>query len=302
VILWTAIPFVLLLTALATNIVVRRAFDPLTAVIATADRISVSTLNERVNIPRNQNEVAALGTSLNRMIERLEAGFKSQRQFIADASHELRTPLSIVQSELEFANRSQIPESAAKSLHLALDELDHLRKLAGDLLLLAKLDVPDFRLQRRAVRLDEILAECVQRMTRLSEERNVSMHLAIEEGLEISADDEKIRSAVLNLIENALNYTSTGGRVDISLAKEGTEAVVTVRDTGMGIAPSDLPHIFKPFYRSESSRTMHSGSGLGLSIVRRVVELHGGSITLQAHASPGSTFVLRLPLGASGNS
>jgi signal transduction histidine kinase len=299
-VLWTTIPFALIITALAVYVIVRRALNPLSTMITTANRVSASNLNERLMLPHNHDEVAVLGTALNRMIERLEAAFKNQKHFIADASHEIRTPLTIIQSELEFADRSSMANSAKQSIHIALDELDHLRQLAGNLLLLARLEISDTIPHFQLMRLDELIADCVRKLSRMSVEKNVALQLHIENAIELLADEEKLRSAFLNLIENAIKYTPADGNISIVL-KTGIEVVrIEIHDTGVGISPDDIQNIFKPFYRSDTSRATHSGSGLGLSIVQRIIELHHGTISVESIVNQGSTFNITLPLKQSG--
>jgi signal transduction histidine kinase len=295
IILWTTLLFALLLSAFAVNYTVRRSFQPLSAMIETTDRISASSLHERIPLKEQLDEVSVLGSAVNRMINRLESAFKNQKQFIADASHELRTPLAIIQSELEFANRSSLEDPAKQSIQIALEELDHLRKLSSDLLLLAKLESADDKETLHSVRIDELVADAVQRMSRIAKTKNISVHVNIEDALEVLGNEERLRSAFLNLIENALKYTPAGGTVSVDLRRQGQMAKITVEDTGIGIQPVDLPHIFKPFYRSDGSRADHSGSGLGLSLVQRIVELYSGNIVAQSNGTNGSIFIVELP-------
>ena len=295
-VLWTAIPFALLLSIVAVYIIVRRALKPLSTMIDVANRISASNLNERLKLPHKDDEVAVLGTALNRMIERIETAFKSQKQFIADASHEIRTPITIIQSELEFADRSSMVEPARKSIHIALDELDHLRKLAGNLLLLARLEISDTSPHFRMVRIDELMADCVRKLSKLSGDKKVTLQLHIENAVEVSADEEMLRSAFFNLIENAIKYTPAHGSVYLELKIGNEEAQIEIHDTGVGISSDDIQNIFKPFYRSSVSRAAHGGSGLGLSIVQRIIELHHGTISVESELHHGATFSIAIPL------
>ena len=295
-VLWTAIPFALLLSVVAVYVIVRRALKPLSVMIEVANRVSASNLNERLILPYQHDEVTMLGSALNRMIERIEAAFKSQKQFIADASHEIRTPITIIQSELEFADRSSMAEPARKSIHLALDELEHLRKLAGNLLLLARLEISGAIPHFRPVRLDELITDCVRKLSKMSVEKNVALQLHIENAIELLADEEMLCSAFLNLIENALKYTAANGRVTIELSTENEVVRIKIHDTGVGISPDDIQNVFKPFYRSDVSRATHGGSGLGLSIVQRIIELHKGTISVESVVNQGSTFNMTIPL------
>jgi signal transduction histidine kinase len=299
-VLWTAIPFALLLSVVAVYVIVRRALKPLSKMIEVANRVSASNLNERLILPHNHDEVAVLGTALNRIIERIEAAFKSQKQFIADASHEIRTPITIIQSELEFADRSSLAEPARQSIHIALDELDHLRKLAGNLLLLAKLEISDTTPHFQLIRLDELIADCVRKLSKMSVDNNVALQLHIENAIELSADEEMLRSAFLNLIENAIKYTQANGIVSLGLRTENEVARIEIHDTGVGISSDDIQNIFKPFYRSDISRATHGGSGLGLSIVQRIIELHHGTISVESVVHQGSTFIMTIPFKQAG--
>ena len=289
-ILWTTIPFALIITALAVYVIVRKAFKPLSDIIETANRISASSLHERIILKHSRNEVAALGIAFNKMIGRIEEAFKSQKQFIADASHEIRTPITIVQSELEFANRSSLTDSAKESIQIALNELEHLRKLAGDLLLLAKLEFSDSNLNFQQVRLDELLADCMRKVSKAYAKKNIDIQLIVDQAVEFTGDEQKLRSAIRNLIENAIKYTAEGGKITLSLLKQKNEVHIIIQDTGVGIAPEDIPNIFKPFYCSATSRAAHDGSGLGLSIVQRIIELHHGTISVESEVNRGSTF------------
>ncbi len=296
--LWTTIPIVLLLSAAAIFLIVTRAFRPLAAMIETANRASASTLHERVAAPKGRDEVAVLGASLNRMMDRLETAFRNQEQFIADASHEIRTPLTIMQSELEYACRSPLDGPAEEGVRQALGEVEHLRKLAAALLQLAKLDLAGQAIPRQPVRLHDLVTDCVQRMTRPASLKNISFRVSIEDPAVMRGDEEGLRSALLNIIENGVKYTPRGGTIEVRLAVRNQTAEITVRDDGIGIPAADLPHIFQPFHRSDASRADHGGSGLGLSIAKRIVEQHGGRITASSDGKSGSTFAMELPLSS----
>lgn len=295
-ILWTSLGLAVCLSALIVNFVVRRSFAPLSRIISTTNRISESSLHERIEIQQSYDEVASLGLSVNRMIERLEVSFKNQKQFIADASHELRTPLAIIQSELEYAIRSKRSDEARQSVRTALKELDYMRKLSTDLLLLAKLENTPFKELQQTVRLDELLADAVQRMTRLAHKKKISLQLTLHEPIEIRGNEDRLRSAILNILDNAIKYSPVKGTVQLELRQQNRDALLTIQDTGIGIRAEDIPHIFKPFYRSSALRSKTPGSGLGLSIVKKIIELHHGDLDVQSDGTSGSTFIIRLPI------
>ena len=293
-ILWTTIPFVVTLIAISVYLIVRKSFRPLASMIRTSNAVSVSTLHERILFPQTKDEVADLGVSLNRMIERLEVAFKNQRQFIADASHELRTPMTIIQSELEFATRSSLPRAAEASIQIALDELDHLRVLASDLLTMTKIDMHNSDDSFRTVHLDELLTECIQRIFRTAQEKDITVEFK-KTAAAVYGNAEQLQSAFLNVLENAVKYTPSNGSIAVALSLCDKIISLSFRDSGIGIAAEDLPNIFQPFYRSAASRADHSGSGLGLSIVKRIVELHRGSIQVESNIGAGSLFTITFP-------
>jgi len=295
-ILWSILGTAVVLSALAVNIVVRRSFAPLSRMIATTNQISESSLHERIDLRPSYDEVSMLGSSVNRMIERLEVSFKNQKQFIADASHELRTPLTIMQSELEYATRTNRAPEVKRSIRSALKELEYMRKLLTDLLLLAKLEHSDRKELNRIIRLDELLTDAVRRMTRVAHRKHVTLRLTLNDPTTVPGNEDRLRSAVLNVLGNAINYTPSKGLVSLDLHQQDRQAVITIRDTGRGIREDELRHIYQPFYRSQDLRSKSPGSGLGLSIVKKIIELHRGTIDAQSDGTSGSTFTIRLPL------
>jgi signal transduction histidine kinase len=293
-------PVALLLTALAAFFITRIAFKPITSMVHTTRSITAAKLDSRLPLPQTKDEIRELAETLNEMMERIDAAFRTQRQFVADASHEIRTPLTIIRSELEFAERNAGKPEAEKSLHIALEELERLSRLTDGLLLLTRLDSPGFSLKTRTVRLDELLIECVQNLKNATVQRSVSIELHIDNAVEVPADRDRLKSVVLNLLDNALHYSPEGGVIHLSLTIPSNDAIqIIVEDSGPGIAPYDLPHIFKRFYRADTERARENGSGLGLAIALQVVQLHGGNISVESTLGVGSKFIVELPLHSS---
>jgi signal transduction histidine kinase len=290
-------PAALLLTALAAFFITRIAFKPITSMVHTTRSITAAKLDSRLSVPQAKDEIRELAETLNEMMERIDAAFRTQRQFVADASHEIRTPLTIIRSELEFAECNAGKPEAEKSLHIALEELERLSRLTDGLLLLTRIDSPGFSLKTRSVRLDELLIECVQNLQNAAVQRNVTLELHIDEAVEVPADRDRLKSVVLNLLDNALYYSPEGGIIHLSLTIPSNDAVqIIVEDSGPGIAPNDLPHIFKRFYRADTERACENGSGLGLAIAEQVIRLHNGQITVESTLGVGSKFIVELPL------
>ena len=294
-----AIPAVLLLAAIAAWLITRAAFAPVTSMIATAGQISARNLGDRLALPRAHDEIRLLGETLNSMMGRIEKSFDAQRQFVADASHELRTPLTIMRSELEFMTTKGRRKGEAAELRAIAGEVDRLARMAENLLLLSRLDASPGALKLAPVRIDEVVVECVRVMSPLYRDRGISLDVRIDEATEISGDREGMERVLLNLLENSLKFTKRGGRVRVALGRdeEGDLPVhVNVEDTGCGIPPGDLPHIFRRFFRGESSRGEEGGSGLGLAIVDNLVRIHGGIIAVESERGKGTIMSIRLPL------
>jgi signal transduction histidine kinase len=294
-----AITGCLLLAGCAAYFIARFAFKPMMNMVRTAEKISAVNLDDRLELPSANDEVRQLGKALNDMIERIDKTVKGQRQFIADASHELRTPLTIIRSELESAVRSVRNASVKESLTTSLAELDRVSSMIGGLLTLANLDAASVTLMLAPMRLDELIVECVQNARGMAKAKDVKLKVFIEEAAEIVADNEKLKSVIMNLLDNAIKYSGRKSSVTISLYLGQTAgmASVIINDHGIGIPESEQTKIFGRFYRGTQPRSTSDGSGLGLAIAQRYVELHGGRITLNSTPGRGSTFTVELPLG-----
>jgi two-component system OmpR family sensor kinase len=293
-----SVPAVLLLAAVAAWFITRAAFSPVSSMITTARRFSADNLGARLMVPRTRDEIRLLGETLNGMMDRIESAFRAQRQFIADASHEIRTPLTIIRSDLELLRKRVRAGPNRKEIDAIVTEVDNLGKMAENLLLLSRLDAAPASLEKTTVRVDEVIVECVRTMTPLFRSKGVALRLRIGEAAEISGDREGLKRMVLNLLENSLKFTKRRGSVSVSLSAEPDNdlpLLVTVRDTGCGIAAADLPHIFGRFYRATETRGEGEGSGLGLAIVDHIVRLHGGRVALESEPGRGTTVTIRLP-------
>jgi signal transduction histidine kinase len=294
-----SVPAVLILAAIAAYLITRAAFSPVSSMISTARRISADNLGARLMLPRTSDEVRLLGETLNGMMDRIENAFRAQRQFIADAAHEIRTPLTILRSDLELLRKRAKSGPRTREIGAILAEVDRLARMAENLLLLSRLDAAPASLENEPVRIDEVIVQCVRDMNPLFRNKGVVLRLHIGEAMEIRGDMEGMKRIVLNLLENSLKFTKRGGRVSVSLGNEpGAEmpVVVTVQDTGCGIAPRDLPRIFGRFFRAGETRGDGGGSGLGLAIVEHLVKLHKGIISVESDSGKGTTFALRFPV------
>jgi heavy metal sensor kinase len=295
--LFIGIPLTLLITALAAYGITRLAFRPMTGMVETAREITASNLHRRLSLPRARDEVRLLGETLNGMIERIESAFRSQKQFVADASHEIRTPLTVICSELEFAATQTTQAPVKESIQTSLLEIDRLTKLTDGLLLLAKLDASQLKLDLQPVRLDELLVECAQLIGTIARKKNVQMKIDLQDPVEIRADRETMKRAIVNLLDNAVKYSGENTVVTAAVSRHGAKGervLLRFEDQGPGIPPTELPHIFTRFYRADPARSEQAGVGLGLAIVRQLVELHGGTVTVASELGKGTIFQIDL--------
>jgi heavy metal sensor kinase len=294
-----SIPSALVLASVAAYIITRSAFRPIATMVAKARQISASNLDQRLLVPETKDEIRQLAETLNSMIERIDRAFNAQRQFIADASHELRTPLTIIYGELEFAKRRVDDGETIESLQNSLSEIDRLARMAESLLLLARLDSSASLMTFSPVRLDELLLECVQLVNKIAAQKGIQIKVHVDEVVEIQGDSERLKGALLNLLDNAVKYSQTSGEVRVTLSlltSPHKQAQITVADNGRGISLDDRPRIFERFYRASSIRGEGSGSGLGLAIAQRVISLHGGSIQVASEFGKGTVFTVNLPI------
>ncbi len=294
-----AIPTALFLTALSAYLITSIAFRPMSKMVETAKQISSRNLDERLALPKARDEVRSLGQALNDMMLRIDEAFKSQRRFVAEASHEIRTPLTIIYSELEYAKRYIKEQEAAQSIDVSLSEIDRLTQMANRLLLLAKLDASQLVLHMGSVRLDELLVESIQLVSVLASKKDIDLVLHIEKAVELQADKERLKAVLLNLLDNAIKYSPPNSRVSVSLLADGEtpgRVRIVIKDSGPGISQTELPHIFKRFYRASGARAGRApGSGLGLAIAKQLVKLHGGGISVTSKMGEGASFIVDLP-------
>jgi len=276
----------------------RKALQPVTEITKLAQRIGAENLSERLNIAVSHDEIGMLATTINGMFERLENSFKQIKQFTADASHELKTPLTILKGEMEIALRSRDDiEHMREALASGLEEIDRMSSIVMNLLDLAKMDVEKGALPMGPVSIDRVLADRFEHFRRPAANKSIELALTRSVLAVVKGDTVRLSQLLSNLIDNAIKYTGRGGRVELSLDIEGADAVIRVKDNGMGIPAADIPYLFDRFYRVNQARTGdEGGAGLGLSICREIALAHGGAITVESQPGAGTTFTARLPL------
>jgi heavy metal sensor kinase len=270
-----------------------RALAPIDDITNAARHISTADLSARLNLPDTGDEVSRLAGTFNEMLDRLETGFKRERQFTSDASHELRTPLTAMQAILSLVREGVRPTHEYRQ---ALDDLagetDRLRGLVEDLLRLARGD-RQYSVVREWVNLSTLLYDVTDSLRPLAEAKGLSLSCDASPGLTLMGDSDSLIRLFINLLDNAIKFTEHG-QVTVTGRCEADAKSVKIADTGPGIAPQHLAHIFDRFYRVETARST-GGSGLGLAIAQQIAQAHGGEITAASKVGEGTTITVRFP-------
>jgi heavy metal sensor kinase len=290
------IPLALLISGLLSLMAARQALRPLIKMTRSAATISAEDLDKRLPVPQAKDEVQALALAFNATLDRLAAAFARQRRFTADASHELRTPVTAILGQAELAlRRPRSPEAYQQSLTRIQSEAERMQRLIGRMLSLARLETgsqPLTFVPTDVAGLVHTLADTLQ-------PRAVAKGLAFKINtppiLTLSTDADSLTQILLNLLENAITYTDQGS-VELSLATAKDHICLKISDSGQGIPPEHLPHIFQPFYRADPARSQDQGRvGLGLALTYELVHLLGGTIEVASQPQLGTTFTLTLP-------
>ena len=294
--LWAGIGVALLGTALVWMFA-RRTLAPVQRLGATARRLGRGDLSQRAEVT-GPTEIRQLARSFNSMAAELEEAEGRRRSLTADIAHELRTPTSNIQGYME-AIKDGVFQATPETVDTIHEQSLLLSRLVDDLRLLAQVDGGELQLQRTQTSVEELVRSCVDALRPRAEARGVVLGVEVAETLpELQLDPTRIAQAVGNLLENAVTHTPEGGSVTVSAQASDNAVEVQVADTGPGIATDDLSRVFDRFYRADPSRSRSTGgTGLGLTIARRLVEAHGGSIEAESVVGQGSQFIIRLPDG-----
>ena len=274
----------------------RRTLAPLQRLSHAARRLGGGDLSQRAEAS-GPSEIRDLALSFNAMAAGLQEAEQHRRNLTADIAHELRTPLSNIQGYLE-AIKDGVVQPTSQTIETSHGQALHLSALVEDLRLLAQVEAGALQLDRTPADLDELLRSAVEAVRPRAEERGVSLDVEVALDLpSLELDATRMAQVLANLLENAISHTLEGGSVGVSAHRAPGAVVIAVADTGPGIAPEDLPRLFDRFYRVDPSRSRSTGgSGLGLTIARRLVEAHGGEISVESALGQGSTFSISLPI------
>lgn len=296
--LWST-PLVLLLASLGGYWISRRALAPVDEITRTARLIGIQSLSQRLAVPASGDEIQRLSETWNAMLARLEAAVKRLSQFTADASHELRTPIALIRTTAELTlRRERSPETYREALRQVLLESERTTRLVEDLLLLARADagLPSLPLER--LELIPLVRDVFRQAQILATARQLEISAVMpDEPVFVEANDPALRRMLLLLLDNAVKYTPSRGCITLSVDPGPGGTTVAVRDTGIGIPETALPHVFERFYRVDQSRNRDAGgTGLGLSIAKWIAERHHASLEAESVVGQGSVFRIRFPL------
>ncbi len=292
--LLAVIPIILALCVAGGFWMSARALRPVNQVTNALAGIGPRDLQRRLPIGRMRDEAGKLVDAINQLLERLERASVSQRRFVSEAAHELRTPLTVLRTGLEVTlQKPRNAEESRAALEQALGEAERLCSIAEDLLALARLDA-ERGAQREPVDLGDVARAASAMVQTLAQAKHHDLVLEAGQRVVVQGSARDLRRVILNLLDNAIKFTPQRGSIEVAVAREKSTALLKVRDTGPGVDPLELPHIFDPFYRSRSEQ--NGGSGLGLALSREIVRLHRGTIEAANCAGGGCEILVHLPL------
>ncbi len=278
-------------------LVSRKAVRPIDAISATAESISASSLSGRIPVDNVPSELGKLAQVLNATFARLEGAFAQQTRFTADASHELRTPLSVIHSHAELAlSRDRSASEYRQTLETCLKASGRMKGLVESLLLLARADAGGLKPEVARFNVRPVVDDCLNLVATLAKERGITIDTDLRP-VDVEGDLTQVGQVITNLLTNAIRYNREGGSVRVWTGTDGKYALLSIADTGVGIADEHLPHVFDRFYRADAARSRKAGgNGLGLAICKSIVEAHHGTISVTSRLGEGSTFCVRIPL------
>ena len=285
------LPVLVVITAVVGWFIARHAFKPVRQITDTVDAINDGDdLTARIGLRRGRDEIHRLAATFDRMFDRLERSFDSEKRFASDASHELRTPVAIILAECEYARQNaQTVDDYRESLEVVERQGRRMSTLINQLLNITRMDQGTQVISREGADFSE-LADVVADETVRASGKALEVEKDIAPGVHANVDVGLMSRLVQNLVENACKYTPEGGRVRVSLAAAEGRLTLTVADNGIGIAKRDLPHIWERFWQADSSRGVDKGSGLGLAMVKQIADAHGGALSVESEPGRGSTF------------
>ena len=273
-----------------------RLLSPLDEILEATKRLGDGgSFGQRIPDSDRNDIFGELATAINQTLDRMERLLRAQQQFLADVSHELRTPLTAVRGNADLMRQSKVYDS--ESIMVIQEESARMGRLVDDLLLLARADTGGLPMRQERVQLDDLFFEVFRKMRVLQKKTRVTLAVKEIDQVAVIGDPDRLDQVMINLVDNAIKYTTAGGTVDMSLSQAGGMAQLVIRDSGIGIPAEDLPYIFNRFYRVDKARARaQGGSGLGLSIVEWIIDAHQGKIEVESEVGVGTTFTVYLPV------
>jgi heavy metal sensor kinase len=298
ILLCLGMPLVALVAIGGGYYLVGRALAPVVGIARSAEQITHDNLEDRLPITQTGDELEQLTQALNRMITRLSQAFEQNRRFLADASHELRTPLAALRGEMEsLVEQTRGWPELRDRAGSCLEEVDRLAKIVDALFAISRLDSGEAQQEWANFDLALLGASTAEQMSLLAEDKGISVACYAGENVSVTGDRARIKQVVVNLLDNAIKYTPSGGSINLDVRRSEDKAVIEVADTGIGIPAGDLSHIFERFFRVDKARSRDiGGAGLGLAIVKSICTAHGGRVDVESIEGRGSRFKVELPL------
>ena len=287
-----AVPAFLALAVFGSYFLAKLALRPIDHITEAAVSLGAGNLSRRIAGIENRDEVGRLAGAFNRMLARLEESFQREKQFTSDASHELRTPVSVIMAYAENLTAHAPDRETEEQAAAILLESRRMHSIIAQLLALTRGYEGKYRLEREEVPLRDMVADVLAELTEEAAANEISLTEQVPEEIRLSADQSLMTQLLLNLVENGIKYGKPGGTVAVRATEQDGHILLTIRDDGIGIEEKDLPRIFDRFYRADRARD-RSGSGLGLSIVKWIVELHGWSIQAASKPGQGAVFTIQ---------
>ncbi len=292
------LPLALLLMGVIGVFLADRALRPIDRITRTAATISAGTLTRRIGYQGPDDELGRLAHTFDQMLDRLEDFFRREQRFVSDAAHELRTPLTVLKGQMEVTlARPRKPSEYQRVLQSLLEQVDRLIRLSNALLFLSRADQQQVDWQPARVNLSDVLAAILEQLQPLADERRLTVQAELPPVLPAWGDPDYLTRLFLNVLDNAIKYTPEGGLIQVQAERSAAALQVRIHNSGPGLPPETLRHLFDRFYRADASRDRTAGgAGLGLAIAREIVLLHKGDIRAESAPGKGVTFFITLPV------
>ncbi len=293
------LPVLLIVAAAGGYVLVQRALSPVEGMIQAAEALTFNSPRKRLPLAGTEDRIDALGQTLNRMLERLDNAYQHVSRFSADAAHELRTPLAIMRGELELLADERLSDETQNALANILGETARLSQIVESLITMAQMESVTGKRVHRPVDLHALTAETIDQMRLLADDKGIAVADPVGDHAVAAGDRDRLKQVIVNLVDNAIKYTESGGEITVTIEETPELAILSVSDTGIGLSPEDQNLVFDRFFRATTDRG-EIGAGIGLAIVKSICTAHGGRITVESTKGKGSVFRMELPRAREG--